>query len=320
MKICFKILLLHVVLLLAISCEKKVVEIVPVLQVQKDMSIPGAGAIKFFNFPSPQVGYAASDTSFIYKTINAGSTWSRIDLPGNKTCKGIEFYDEETGLVMAGSSVYLTEDGGDTWIPRNWGSFLGMTESGIGVVGDFDFFTCDIRVTYDRGQSFQYYGTINNIDGLGIARVEGNTLVVVPEDQNSGSAKGYNFETGEPYNAFLSGLTFAEVPKDIHLSEENEVIVGTQGLVMNGYTDRFYDGNAGHKYTLHSVDGYGDLVIIVGQNTIMANIDLGLDRSWNQIFDKTGNGFTQTFFKVSFTESGSFYLSGTDGLLYLATI
>ena len=66
----FKAYLILAISFLLISCEKKFVEIIPVIEVEKDMSITGGGDIKYFSFPTTNVGYASASTSFIYKTTN----------------------------------------------------------------------------------------------------------------------------------------------------------------------------------------------------------------------------------------------------------
>lgn len=60
-----------------------------------DISIPNAGDIKHFTFPSTSVGYAASDSNFIYKTIDGGKTWNTIKINDwlyHSNCKGIVFF------------------------------------------------------------------------------------------------------------------------------------------------------------------------------------------------------------------------------------
>src|SRR5215204_146949 len=84
------------------SCEKKFLEIVPVTEKVEDLSIPNGGNIKFFSFPIATVGYAASDTNFIYKTTDGGKSWKQVlfnnsQLNAYVRCKKLEFFDEQNG-------------------------------------------------------------------------------------------------------------------------------------------------------------------------------------------------------------------------------
>jgi photosystem II stability/assembly factor-like uncharacterized protein len=83
-------------------------------------------------FPSQQIGYAKVDSSsgnFIYKTLNAGLTWQRLNINVSPITgfyiQSIYFVDDNTGFMEfrgnnpgLTSYLYKTVDGGANWIDK----------------------------------------------------------------------------------------------------------------------------------------------------------------------------------------------------------
>jgi hypothetical protein len=308
-------------LLLFSSCEKKILEILPVIEVEKDMSIAGAKDIKYFSFPSDAVGYAASDTGFIYKTSNGGNSWEIIPIEDNRKCRGLEFFDESIGMCLMGNYLYVTDDGGQTWNYRGNVDFIGKTKDGIGVTGDCGFFSCDVRISSDSLQSFQSIGSVTMEGGLTASRVVDNKVIVITNDTYyDDRAYGLDLTTGEDFAIGFDNLIYSENPNDIYLSGENGTVVGPNGLIMRtsyfGFSRAYY----GNTNTYYSVDGYEDFMVCVGERTIATNMDIGNDERWNEVFDDNGNGFRSTFYKIRFIDQSTFYVSGSSGLIFKAKI
>jgi photosystem II stability/assembly factor-like uncharacterized protein len=108
-------LLIFILLFVLNSCEKKIIEIVPVIQIENDISIKTGKAIKYFSFPSSSVGFAGSDTLIIYKTTNGGDSWEIMNVGASGKCRGIEFSDNLHGMCLMGTTMFSTVDGGLNW-------------------------------------------------------------------------------------------------------------------------------------------------------------------------------------------------------------
>lgn len=77
------------------------------------------------NFISSNIGFFSSmnstnDTTIIFKTINAGVSWSRISsFPTMGAPQKLQFINSTIGfLVVDQDGIYKTIDGGITWIPK----------------------------------------------------------------------------------------------------------------------------------------------------------------------------------------------------------
>jgi photosystem II stability/assembly factor-like uncharacterized protein len=77
------------------------------------------------HFPTTNVGYAVGDHGTIFKTTDAGSTWTQKTVPGNaglRNYSAVYFMSSTTGIVVGGNlindsiqTILKTTDGGDTW-------------------------------------------------------------------------------------------------------------------------------------------------------------------------------------------------------------
>lgn len=77
------------------------------------------------HFPSTNIGYAlcwnlSDDSIIVYKTINAGTNWSKISsFPSIGIPSSIFFKNTMTGyMVLNSDGIYKTSDGGFTWTPK----------------------------------------------------------------------------------------------------------------------------------------------------------------------------------------------------------
>lgn len=304
--------------LLLISCEKKIIDIVPIIKIENDMTIEGGGDIKYFSFPSASVGFAASDTSLIYKTSDGGLSWDELHILDNGICQGLEFFDEQNGMCLMSGKVYVTNDGGSTWQYRAESQFIGITEDGMGVLTSCRFSRCNIRVTDDMGQSFRYFDEIYNQESTTYARVNGSMLVLVLEDRK---LTAVDMNNKERINLRSPGVNANQKINDVFISNELQVVAGKEGIIFDDSRGDFLSrGYEGHTYEYYSTDGFNGLALCVGENTITVNIDTGLDDRWSEVFGPDKNGFENTFYKVRFIDENTFYISGNEGTLFKASI
>jgi hypothetical protein len=325
MKIIYKLVLVMSVLILITSCEKKVLTFVPVIEIEKDMSIPGAKNIMFFSFPSALVGYAASDSGVVYKTIDGGSSWKTITFGNDEICKGIEFFNETSGICLKGNNLYSTTDGGQIWKVIGYGDFIGKTKDGIGVLGECNNSICSISTSNNNGKSFEWFGDMF-IDGdFTSARVVDSKVFVFSEDV-AYYDRVYGMDLSNYANIIVNFESITGNPSDIYLSSFSGAVVGPGGMIMdinknNGYSySCTYESYDGSFYCYYTVDGYDDLIVAAGDKTIATNKDFGMKDKWNEVFDKHGNGFDHTFYKICFIGQNTFYISGNNGLILKARI
>ncbi len=322
----FKLNVIIGLILLLFSCEKKIVEIIPVMVVEKDMSVSGASDIKYFSFPSATIGYAASESSFIYKTTDGGTNWTTITVSSTKTCRGLEFFDENKGMCLMDNDVYVTNDGGQTWSIRGSGDFIGITENGIGVLGDCGQTTCIIRTTTDKGQNFLLKGGMNynvSFEFLSARIVDSKVIIFSQTGWEHPNENVFDLANNSSFFISFGNLTWEEIPNDIYLFGKSAAgtVVGKNGFLLDdiyGYlSSRTYYQ---HIYPYYSVDGFGGLVVGVGEKTITTNLDINNGEKWNYVLDVNGNGFPNTFYKIRFISQNTFYISGSNGLIFKASI
>ena len=309
------------------SCKKKVIEVLPVIELVKDMSISTAGDIEYFDFPSAQVGYAASDTTFIYKTVNGGTSWVEVPVElaivgSNRTCKGLVFFDENTGLCLMDDHLFRTTNGGDNWSLLQMDvKFLEKSSSDVAVIGKCapSLLSIQVFTSSNEGASFSFLGSIepfnviNACNDFNFSSCHNNQLMLSFED--SDALYGIELSSGNNFTIALDDLNAYETPRAFYTNGDLGVLVGEQGVLQSNYSTNFYSRRYyGHTYTYTTVDGYDDLVICAGENTITTNLPIN-DDEWNEVFDAEGNGFATTFHKVSFIDASTFYISGSNGLI-----
>jgi len=309
--------------LLVVSCRKKIIEVIPVIEVQSDMSIPGAGDIKYFSFPSEEVGYAASDTSFIYKTTDGGVNWDTLHTPNGGICGGIEFFDELTGICYFSLGVYRTDDGGQTWGPGLRADFVGKTEDGLAVIGSCDFSWCNAQISLDSGKTYYGLGRAK-IDGdFHAARVvDGKVFFIGERASDDDIVYGMDLTTRELLSVRFANITFGNDINDLYLNSGYTVIAADEGNLIESEGPGSYSGkvNYSHIYPFYSVDGFGELSVAVGEKTIYSNLDFGSIDRWNEVFDTDLNGFSHTFYRIRFFNANTFIVSGSNGLIWKAQI
>lgn len=317
-----KYLIIFCLFLTFTTCKKKVLEIVPVLQIEQDISINTSQAIKYFSFPSSQVGFAGGDDTIIYKTINGGSAWSEISVGTYGNCMGVEFFDDLHGMCLRGRELHTTADGGNTWKAVDTQvDFIGISSKGIGVYLKCYYGSTDVYLSSDTAKTFDFKETINKFDiaDFTSARITDNKIIFFNSDTfYDDIAYGYDIDSLKATSIKFDNLGYT--PADIYLSGGTGFVVAAASILTPseygfGYTTT-YDG----YYAYNSIDGYNGFIVCVGDKTIVSNLDIQNKSKWNEVFDTKGNGFDKTFYKIRFFDNHTFYLSGTNGYLIKAKI
>ncbi|QHL88103.1 hypothetical protein GU926_11940 [Nibribacter ruber] len=310
------------------SCEKQYIDIIPVLQIEQDISIAGAGDIKFFTFPTEQVGYAATEKAIVYKTTDGGITWKKLATPFSASCKGLEFYDLQNGMCLINQSVYVTENGGLTWVLRDSSPFMGITKEGVGVIGkECGYNVYCIYTSTNKGKSFQQIGKVTLDGDLAFAKVTGSKVYLVPTNvMDEEIFYGLDLKTKQTEKVAVYSIGYDSAPNDIFVDEQQGYIVGKGGLIMERQADFTTTASLYHQVNGYfgqdnlSVDAYNNLAVGVGERTISVNIDFGKDGTWTELLSPAAKSFEPTFYKVKFAGENKFYISGSNGLLWKAKI
>jgi len=66
-------------------------------------------------FADSKRGWVAGDGGFVSRTIDAGLTWTQQRVDTKDAINDIYFRNKEDGYLLAGSSIFQTEDGGQNW-------------------------------------------------------------------------------------------------------------------------------------------------------------------------------------------------------------
>src|SRR5687768_13708505 len=67
------------------------------------------------HFSDSRRGWVAGDDGFVSRTIDGGLTWNQQIVETKDAINDIYFRNKEDGYLLAGSSIFQTEDGGQTW-------------------------------------------------------------------------------------------------------------------------------------------------------------------------------------------------------------
>lgn len=113
--------------------------------------------ISYFYFADATTGYATGSDGYVYKTTDAGNSWTSIYMGGNYWMSGVYFFDSNTGFVSGGNMgggthpIWKTTDGG-----ANWQTVLNL--SGSGGISWIEF--ADINMGYAVFAVNNGYGTL----------------------------------------------------------------------------------------------------------------------------------------------------------------
>ena len=99
-----------------------------------DPITPGSGSgISGMDFISSQLGYICDTNGSVFKTNDAGSTWTEIGIPNAPGTPNDISAKSETDIAVAGGSGFLMWYNGDVWSSRKFG---GKTRRAVSRVGD----------------------------------------------------------------------------------------------------------------------------------------------------------------------------------------
>lgn len=66
-------------------------------------------------FSEPKRGWVAGDAGYVSRTMDGGLTWARQKVDTMASINDIYFRNNDDGYLLAGNSIFQTEDGGQNW-------------------------------------------------------------------------------------------------------------------------------------------------------------------------------------------------------------
>jgi len=78
--------------------------------------------LRSLSFPSNQIGFLGGDSGSVYKTINGGTSFTKLNSPKpNSKTNSLWFFNEQNGLAFTDSSeIFKTNNSGNSWNKINY--------------------------------------------------------------------------------------------------------------------------------------------------------------------------------------------------------
>jgi hypothetical protein len=313
-----KLWIISFITFLSFSCEeKKVIDILPVFEIKKDLSIDTQQDIIEITIFKNGTGYALTNAYSYYKTIDFGTTWIEKDIL-HSDFKQLQFFDETNGICIVNTKAYVTIDGGDHWtkmatdtydivsaidFSETGDIYIAIREHGLGIT------TYPVYKSMDMGESFifiaQTYDYPTNqllelrvIDSLLYFLFIGSDKKLISID-----IEGYGSRRTTLFS-IIDDVYRLNVYSDSYYAFTGKGIISS---------DRYPERNSIYQNDVVFDD---DVAIFVGRKTVKTNLNIGNDFTWNEVCDSNGNPFNYNFLDIDQISSGSYYISGENGLIW----
>jgi hypothetical protein len=310
------IVIFFLVFLFAGSCKKKVVAHTRVIQYE-NISLPEKTDVRFFSFPSLQTGYAVGGTTALYKTTDGGKNWLSLNKTG---ISYVDFVNETIGYCISeGEGLLKTTDGGQSWSIKTSGDYLGICKTGSLIVASKEQNNKLLfRASADQAESFYYCTTLNS-QGITSLRVTSNSAFGFGTPKDITKLRGWAFLENTPNDVMIYDASADYHPNDYYINNnvvENRIVVGNNGYVAEAKDHKITRTYYKHRYNYYSVDGFDNRVVVVGHKSMCTNIDISKGKDWEEIYKENGDGFDETFYRIRFYDSQTFFVSGANGLIW----
>jgi len=280
------------ILILIFFCQPNI----NILSQWTSVSPPGNDtAFYCINVVNTNVVYAGKGShGIIIKSTNGGISWVELNTPASQLVYKIQFINENTGFIGAGTGLYKTNTGGASWQTLTTGSFCDLhfvTEStGYGINADFP---AKLYRTTNGGGSFSIFnmGSYPAFLGQALCYVNANrifALTVKPASDSSIIFKCSNWDSG-----WVPVLQTKPACYDISFADANTGIVsGNLGMFR-----KTTDGGV----TWQNLSPTGSFTVLA---CTMNSLTSGYLVCSNGSVFKTSNSGTNWFPQISGTSSG----------------
>lgn len=236
-------------------------------------------------FISASRGFVGGDAGYLAMTSDGGKTWTKQSLTTAENVNEIYFRNDENGYLLAGSRIYITKDGGNTWrenIVINRNDFKNLNPEFL-----------SIRFS-DKKRGW-IVGSLTNkneevVDSLVLETLDSGetwTRVIVPAKQ-------------ELYHVDFSG-------------ESKGWIVGDKGLILktDNSGQNWTKQNSGANVSLYNVDFRdADFGTVVGSEGTILRTENG-GATW----DKVATSIKKSFLRVNFINDKTGWIVGGSGTI-----
>jgi photosystem II stability/assembly factor-like uncharacterized protein len=239
-------------------------------------------------FTSSDRGWIAGDGGFLMSTNDGGRTWNRTSLNTQDDINEIYFRNKDNGYLVAGRTLYVTDNGGRTW------QDIRIYRTGEFGSGRPEFLS--IRFA-DKRKGF--------VVGSVLVKRGNDDIVVESLMMRTEDGGGTWSRVALPVRTELIHLDF--------VSGSRGWVVGEGGVIL-ATTDEgrtWTRQESGTQNTLYNVDFRDDKEgYAVGENgTILRTSNGG--RNW----ERAATNFTETFTRVDFTDDKNGWVVGHNGLI-----
>lgn len=235
-------------------------------------------------FADSKRGWVAGDGGFVSRTIDGGLTWTQQSVATKDGVNDIYFRNKDNGYLLAGNSIFQTDDGGQTWVEirRYFASDFGGAQPEL------------YSVRFSGKKRGWVVGSISRDD------VVVDSLVIYTDD----AGKSWQRQR-VPTKQELIHVDFAD--------EKRGWIVGVGGTIMHTEDggETWAEQLSNTKATLYHVDFRNERVgWAVGERaTILRTTDGGL--TWTAVEAPA----RATFLSVEFPDERAGWLVGRGGVI-----
>lgn len=206
-----------------------------------------ADNINALAFPTAQTGYAGGSDGVIYKTTNAGLTWSSVN-DTNVYMGGINdihFFDEQNGLAAGSSSkgfyMIRTTNGG-----QNWTGVSTPTTSTC-----YQFYFDSPQNGWITTGSGRFMRTTDGGATWVVATVTGTTSTIYSIRKADASTYFMTGTAGQVYRSTDAGISFSSVTSPLNVPfYSSEFTDANNGIVFGSNGATYRTTNGGTNWTL----------------------------------------------------------------------
>ena len=246
---------------------------------------PGSTDLNAVYFADQKRGWVAGDGGFVSRTVDGGLTWTRQNIETKDAVNDIYFRNKEDGYLLAGNSIFQSEDGGQSWreIRRYFATDFGGSTPEL------------YSVRFSGKKRGWVVGSISNDEGVVV-----DSLVIYTND----AGKSWQ-RLRVPTRQELIHLDFAD--------EKRGWIVGVGGTILHTADggESWVEQASNTKATLYHVDFRNErLGWAVGERaTILRTADGGL--TWAAVEAPV----RATFLSVEFPDETAGWVVGRGGVV-----
>jgi photosystem II stability/assembly factor-like uncharacterized protein len=275
-----------------------------------NVSSGSSNHISDFQFLDENIGYLTTYGGLFMKSENGGVLWDTIasSVPGDDALLGIHFFDESNARILSEHKLYITEDGGITWIEANlpflWGAEgLYFYNENLGsIIGE------EIYMTYDGGYNWELPYDVINYDNSAICFGENNDVFVAADN-------GIVIKSTDNGNSWIE----IETATDHHLTDICYVGNNTLWAVSEGGKIVFSTDN-GESWELKEIYEYLHLFAISFGSpengcTVGENGNLYVTNDSGETWTDLSIGAIYDLNDVAFANDNTAYTCGSDGLI-----